>query len=490
MSKYNFAFNLYEESPLSWIAQSIRKGSTILEFGAANGRLTQYLALENECKVDIVEIDEDAGKEASNYSEQAYLGKEFGDIEKFYWLKTNKKYDYIVIADVLEHLQNPQKVLEGCRHILCETGRILVSIPNISHNAVIIELINDRFNYTTTGLLDNTHIHFFTRSSFLKMAESVGLAVVSEKAKYIRVGETEIPNSYDQVPKEVFKELINRDNGDAYQYMFELAHSEKYLLGDCIRKVSLDSSSYYYIEAFFEHEGIYDYKKSVSCHINPYNKKIKLKIEILPKSQSVQFFLLNCSCILKNINITIFTENSASKCIKDFIYNAKMYQDYYYFSESPKIEMALSKEDKYVLLEFEIVDYDFTNHFVEDLFDKIIEERLKYIDDTQKYNLEISDRDKKIASVIESYENKLKQKEDEFLQHINTYEETIRIKDKEFHDSAEIYENMIQRKDREFQESVAIYEKVIHQKENEYENRIKILEKYITSNGIPLPSLQ
>ena len=78
-----------------------------------------------------------------------------------------------------------------------------------------------------TEILDNTHVHFFTRSSFEKMAAASGWAVIGEKAKEIRVGETEIQNTYKQVPREVYKELLHRPHGNVYQYMFTLVPSER-----------------------------------------------------------------------------------------------------------------------------------------------------------------------------------------------------------------------------------------------------------------------
>lgn len=65
MGKYDFDFELYDDNTLAWIAQTIEEGSVVLEFGAANGRLTKYLCETKKCTVDIVEIDEQSGKDAA-----------------------------------------------------------------------------------------------------------------------------------------------------------------------------------------------------------------------------------------------------------------------------------------------------------------------------------------------------------------------------------------------------------------------------------------
>ena len=138
MGKYNFNFDIYEEDTLSWIAAEIGEKSNVLEFGAANGRLTKYLSQRKECIVDIVEIDEESGGEAAEYARKALLGNIEGDIEQYKWLELDEQYDYVIFADVLEHLVNPQEVLKRCKSIIKDDGKILVSVPNISHNSIII----------------------------------------------------------------------------------------------------------------------------------------------------------------------------------------------------------------------------------------------------------------------------------------------------------------------------------------------------------------
>ncbi|MST58846.1 bifunctional glycosyltransferase/class I SAM-dependent methyltransferase [Waltera intestinalis] len=93
------------------------------------------------------------------------------------------KFDYIIFGDVLEHLRDPQAVIEFCRKILKEDGCIIACIPNIMHISVMKELLNGRFEYTETGLLDKTHVHFFTYFEIEKMFQQAGyeMEVVSSK---------------------------------------------------------------------------------------------------------------------------------------------------------------------------------------------------------------------------------------------------------------------------------------------------------------------
>lgn len=227
MGNYDFELDLESKNTMSVIAHWIRPESDVLEFGPANGRLTRYLAEQQKCNMTIVEIDEEAGKEAAQYARKSFLGEEYGDIEKGYWQQNETRFDYIVFADVLEHLRNPKKVLENCKKMLKEDGRILVSIPNVTHNSVIINMLNDEFEYDNVGLLDHTHIHFFSYKSFTRMVQECGCSICEIEPIYSRVANNEIQNSYSDVPVEVEKYLRKRVQGSIYQYVCNISGKEE-----------------------------------------------------------------------------------------------------------------------------------------------------------------------------------------------------------------------------------------------------------------------
>ena len=138
------------------------------------------------------------------------------------WYK-DISFDHIVFADVLEHLRNPLKVLTCAKGLLKDGGTILVSVPNLAHNSVMIDLLNHKFEYRSTGLLDDTHIHFFTKSSLEEMIAEAGLYPAKKMATYASVGTIEIANSiYDveQISPCFWK---NRPYGDVYQYVYILS---------------------------------------------------------------------------------------------------------------------------------------------------------------------------------------------------------------------------------------------------------------------------
>lgn len=228
--KYDVDLDLVNKNSLKLINDRISDNSLILEFGPANGRLTKHLKEIRNCKVDIIEINPVSGKDAAKYARKALIGPEDGDIESFKWLEAlkNEKYDYVLFADVLEHLRSPEEVLDKCRILLKETGAILFSVPNIANNNIILNLLKDEFNYTPTGLLDDTHIHFFSYNSLNKLMNKLGYFVSYIDGTKGKVGETEIKVNYDEFSS-FNTDLIKKHKlGEVYQYIYELRLDDRY----------------------------------------------------------------------------------------------------------------------------------------------------------------------------------------------------------------------------------------------------------------------
>ncbi len=226
-SKYDFDLDMVNTNSLSLIINQIRRGSVVLEFGPANGRMTKYLKEALDCKVYLVEIDEQAGKQALHYGEDLVAD----DIETYSWLERyeNIRFDYITFADVLEHLHDPEQVLIRAKSLLKQDGSILFSVPNLGHNSVLINLMNHEFEYTKVGLLDNTHIHFFTKNSIEHAMNRTGLTVAKRFATYAPTGTTEIETTCDAVAgiDESFWKM--RPYGDIYQFVYEVKKGPEFV---------------------------------------------------------------------------------------------------------------------------------------------------------------------------------------------------------------------------------------------------------------------
>jgi predicted TPR repeat methyltransferase len=93
-------------------------------------------------------------------------------------LVNNSPYDCILMLDILEHLVDPWETLNFIKSLLCKEGVIILSIPNIANLKVIAPLVFwDDFKYSEAGILDKTHLRFFTQKSGINLVESAGLIV-------------------------------------------------------------------------------------------------------------------------------------------------------------------------------------------------------------------------------------------------------------------------------------------------------------------------
>jgi 2-polyprenyl-3-methyl-5-hydroxy-6-metoxy-1,4-benzoquinol methylase len=223
---YDFSLDMSTINSNSSIIKRISPNSNILEVGCAYGRMTKYLKENLNCIIDVIEIDYKSAKSAYSWSNKKFFGKTFGNIEKSFWFKTLKNqsvtYDYIIFADVLEHLHNPFKALQRSSKLLKPNGKILISVPNISHNSVLIDLLQDKFIYREFGLLDNNHIKFFTEKSLQEMVDNCGLKVSYKENLINAVNCTEFGNNYSELPFYISDFLKKRINAEVYQFVWEL----------------------------------------------------------------------------------------------------------------------------------------------------------------------------------------------------------------------------------------------------------------------------
>ena len=88
------------------------------------------------------------------------------------------QFDVIVYGDILEHLKNPLEVFRGLNEYLAPGGTVVVSVPNIAHLFVRLSLLVGRFEYMERGILDRTHLRFFTLASFRRFLLQAGVAAV------------------------------------------------------------------------------------------------------------------------------------------------------------------------------------------------------------------------------------------------------------------------------------------------------------------------
>ncbi len=212
--KYIAKINMKDDSSsFVKILKRIPAKSKVLEFGPAYGYMTRYMTEELLCDVTCVEIDPDAAEETKKYCNNMIIA----DIEKldFGQVFENLTFDIITFGDVLEHLYNPGKVIKNCYNILKDNGKVLVSIPNITHISVISNLIMGRFEYSNSGILDNTHIRFFSRESILQLfTNNYYYAIIADRVKSTEFNPIHKDLKFDLLP------VLNKMNPEYETYQF------------------------------------------------------------------------------------------------------------------------------------------------------------------------------------------------------------------------------------------------------------------------------
>ena len=131
----------------------------ILDVGCGAGALGASIKQRQSAEVWGIEADEDAASLAEVRLDRVLVG----NVEALMGKLPDKQFDCIIFGDVLEHLQNPDEVLRKAKKWLSETGIVVASIPNVRNHSVVKSLLAGNWTYESAGLLDETHLHFFTR---------------------------------------------------------------------------------------------------------------------------------------------------------------------------------------------------------------------------------------------------------------------------------------------------------------------------------------
>lgn len=179
MLKYGkkIIFDPEKLDPLNIDRQSINlipNGVSVLDIGCATGFMGKYLKNKKRCRVVGVEFGEDEVKVAKKNLDRVVTG----DIEDERTLSQIKeKFDVILASAIIEHLKDPEKALSSWKKFLARNGRLIVTTSNIAHWSQRLELIRGRFEYKDYGILDNTHLHFYTIDTFKKLIESAGYKI-------------------------------------------------------------------------------------------------------------------------------------------------------------------------------------------------------------------------------------------------------------------------------------------------------------------------
>uniref|UniRef100_C6E7I0 Glycosyl transferase family 2 n=1 Tax=Geobacter sp. (strain M21) TaxID=443144 RepID=C6E7I0_GEOSM len=195
-----------------------RRARRVLDVGCAAGELGQALKKRQGAEVWGVEPN----SEAAATARQALYRVLEASVEDALCSLPQRHFDSIVAADVLEHLVDPERVLRELSGKLTRSGELIVSLPNVRHWSVVQGLLEGSWEYADAGILDRTHLRFFTRRSALALFEAAGYAVESVEPIALS-GDEGMPKALLQALAEggVLEPTLEEESA-AYQYLFRL----------------------------------------------------------------------------------------------------------------------------------------------------------------------------------------------------------------------------------------------------------------------------
>ncbi len=178
----------YDQTRTEMLDYIPRDAVVVLEVGCGSGVFGQLLSEGSDREVWGVEKSAEAGIESKKVLKGVFLGT----LEEYFASRQINKgrpgnkdaifeqtFDCIIFNDVLEHMVDPWECLRMTRDILCDDGVVVASIPNIRYFRVLKSIIFKKdFKYTEKGVLDKSHLRFFTKKSIIRMIEECDYELV------------------------------------------------------------------------------------------------------------------------------------------------------------------------------------------------------------------------------------------------------------------------------------------------------------------------
>ncbi|MEW6727928.1 MAG: class I SAM-dependent methyltransferase [Pseudomonadota bacterium] len=216
---YDYAIDPQGDSTPNKVLRWVGQNKKVLELGTAAGVMTRALRAQG-CTVTGIEYVPAMAERAAPYCERMIVG----DIETLDLNETlgEERFDVIVAADVLEHLRDPWHTLERLRGFLKPEGYAVLSIPNIGHAAIIAALLGGRFDYRDKGLLDRTHLRFFTRTSIEDMLLATGWVPLAWQAQRTPPLNSEFAGSWLELPDPLKAATQHHPDSDVYQFIVKV----------------------------------------------------------------------------------------------------------------------------------------------------------------------------------------------------------------------------------------------------------------------------
>jgi len=175
--RYDVDRGLDSDEVTGIVARMVPAGVRVLDVGCGAGALTRVLRLATRAEFLGIEPNAKRAERARSYGLNVCTGYLTRELVHEIGL-----FDIVLLADVLEHLPNPQAMLLLCREALKSGGAVIVSVPNVAHWSVRLRLLRGKFDYWSDGIMDATHLRWFTAETITSLLTSSGFTVTEYHA--------------------------------------------------------------------------------------------------------------------------------------------------------------------------------------------------------------------------------------------------------------------------------------------------------------------
>lgn len=211
------------------IVSRIPQYAQVLELGCATGEMSRMMKQACHAQVFGVEKDPQSAWQAQRHCDYVFT-EDLDDAESLNALQF-EKFDVITLVDVIEHLQYPEALLERLKPLMMEESTILLSVPNVAHASVRLELLTGDFRYEDAGILDSTHLKFFTLKSLKSMLARSGFVI------------NEIDYTWHDMPDSVISRYLRQVGIEATPRILDYFHQPEAVAYQFIVSVSLPGNS-------------------------------------------------------------------------------------------------------------------------------------------------------------------------------------------------------------------------------------------------------
>lgn len=204
-------------NPHAFAIAMVGSGGRVLEVGCSVGHVTEHLVAAGNTVVGI-EIDAEAAEQARRFASDVYVADvartRLGEL-------VEPGFDVVVLGDVLEHLPDPGATLAEAVALLSPGGRVVISVPHVGHADVRLMLLEGAWAYQPDGLLDRTHLRWFTYAGLGELLAGAGLTATRVERVVLPPFESGLPVSPGRHGADVLRFVLADPEATTYQFVVE-----------------------------------------------------------------------------------------------------------------------------------------------------------------------------------------------------------------------------------------------------------------------------